>query len=78
MKAKNKKWEYIETSDSCMRWHNGLCEFASIPAALGIKMSVKEFMQYVTDVLNCRRNRLMKKSTLKLVDEYQAKSARLY
>lgn len=69
---KGKKWEYIESSESCMKWHNGLCAYAVIPTALGIKMSIKQFMQYVVDILKCRRDRLLKKSLLKKVNQYQA------
>jgi hypothetical protein len=67
-----KPYEYVEIPLTCKIAHSGLCAYAVIPAALGMHLSIPEFMQFVLDIMTCRHNRLTKKSTLKLIDDYRA------
>ena len=66
-----KPYEYVEIPLTCQIAHRGLCAYAVIPAALGMHLSIPEFMQFVLDIMTCRHNRLTKKSTLKLLDDYR-------
>ena len=67
-----KPYEYVEIPLTCKIAHRGLCAYAVIPAALRMHLSIPEFMQFVLDIMTCRHNRLTKKSTLKLLDDYRA------